>query len=906
MPVFEIVLDDGRKLRVDADDQQAALAGVEQFKTQQPKKAAAEKSTSPIDAVLQGGADVVGGLGETAEQYLGKGAISDGLKGAAATMAPENYQRSRLYTSKDGVNVGDVPNAIAEALPGLAGTATAYRVGSKAGGWKGGALAAALTSLGLSAGNEAKRSADARTGEEGTTPETQDKARALAYGIPGAALDALGAGRLVSGALKSVGAAGVGAAAKNYGTKIATEAATEAGQETLAQGGSTVGTKDGMRFKPEDIADNALRGGFTSATYAAPRAVKETSTAARLAKFGGDNAETSTAVANDLMSAADGDLGGIGGTQRAAKAFKDVSGNYHGELAATVKAARAAGTLPEDQAFDNAITRSSKGDALNAEDRRALDNAPSEVKALARKITILADLKKSNLGTEDNFKGGLSARAESSIRALVNSWGVGAGVGLGLMGLGGANAAVMGSQSAPAVAAIGAGYLGTRAIDRFTGSRNPLERFAKQFADGQAPQRAAPAQTAPVDDGPVPWGPWNMPPPPQVGAFGKGARPPEPGPQEAAPWGPWNPPPAPQVGAFGKGPRPPEQGAPPPPQFDPRSPEMRDALKGLALRMKMRDEQAAREAEANRPPPEEPGVDYAALGERMRMRAKLQAVEERRQAAADKAAAREQAAAAKAAARAPVVDDGSEIPAFLPNRQDIPAFLPNRGQQAALAPQGAPVDAAPPVGMSPVDVPAFLPPRSPEAPPPPPVTKVTKVDGKVNVNSKTAAQRALKKLAAPVQEQDAVEESVSPAPAPVQEQAKGPYVPDATKTAFKTVEGDEAFPFHDKWDMTPREAAEAIAAQQGDKPWITEGWVSGVARRIEAKHTLTDAIVAAAPKLKRDKVLSQLLVVDSVPKAEAYRTHLLTQVKSVKAKAALMTAFSNEAIASAWKRSRKK
>jgi hypothetical protein len=181
------------------------------------------------------------------------------------------------------------------------------------------------------------------------------------------------------------------------------------------------------------------------------------------------------------------------------------------------------------------------------------------------------------------------------------------------------------------------------------------------------------------------------------------------------------------------------------------------------------------------------------------------------------------------------------------------------------------------------------------------------------VKEKVAASTALKKVQ-PVEideeqliadearlqaEHDPVDEK-PPAPKP-----NGPYVPDAKKTNFKKVDGDDAFPFHDKHDLTPREAAEALARLQGDKPWITEGWVSGVERRIAAKHAIADAI-AAATKLNRSKVLSQLLTVDSVAKAEAYRTHLLTQIKAAKTKAALLTAFSNEAIAGVWKRSRKK
>src|SRR5438105_2881726 len=78
MPVFEIGLDDGRKLRVEADNEEAALAGVAHFKANEGPKAPApvEKSTEPsgvLAGISHGFNDTVRGNMETAKSYAGVG-----------------------------------------------------------------------------------------------------------------------------------------------------------------------------------------------------------------------------------------------------------------------------------------------------------------------------------------------------------------------------------------------------------------------------------------------------------------------------------------------------------------------------------------------------------------------------------------------------------------------------------------------------------------------------------------------------------------------------------------------------------------------------------------------------------------------------------------------------------------
>lgn len=476
---------------------------------------APKKSTNAWDAVKQGAANPLLGAGETAEQYLGEGVISKTLKGMGEAVRPANYEQARLYSDKEGFTPSQIPRVVVEGAPTLAATVAAYKLGSRIHPIAG-ALAAGATSLGMSMGGEAKRSADARTGVEGTKPEFQDKARAALYSAPIAVLDATGAGTLASQAAKAVGTKGVTAAALNYIKKVGVETGTEGAQEAIAQGGSTIGTDKGMRFKGEDIINSGLSGGVVAGAHAAPSAIKQTTNAVRLAKFGGDNQAHATYVGNLLDEAAGGDLGN---SEKGAKAFNDVERDLRGALATAVKAERDAGTLGPDPKIDAAIARSAAGEALNKSDHAALDTAPASVREAAKRITVLAELGKQNLGSKDNFKAGLSTRLEKSVRALNNPVGYGVGGALGAMHLTG-QAATMGSSALGALGAVGGAYALARAIDR-GGARNPVKRFRDQFADGKAPNRNAPAVVtpeAPVEE--VPFGPWNMSPRPNIGGIG--------------------------------------------------------------------------------------------------------------------------------------------------------------------------------------------------------------------------------------------------------------------------------------------------------------------------------------------------------------------------------------------------
>jgi hypothetical protein len=625
---------------------------------------APSKDRSFTSAIREGVGNVLAGGAETAEQLIGKTERGDKIKAAGEALRPDGYENARLYSDKEGFTPSQAPRVIAENAPQLAATIAAYRLGSRAHPVAG-ALAAGAASLGMNYGNEVKRSAEARA--PGSAPETQDRLRAAAYSIPAAALDVYGArGLAARNAAQGLGARGVANAAGDLAMKVGREAGTEAAQERLQQVGRTIGTEGGVRTSNEDLINAGLSGGVTAGAIGASRAVRDANSAVRLREFGGDNADASTAVAERLRAASGDDLRN---TRAAAKAVTDVAMDLRTELQQEAQAARQAGTLPDDTRA--ALRRATAGRELNEGDYDTLAAAPANIQELARQSSVLARLKTQNKGTEDNFKGGLSARAEKTVRLIQNPIGASTAIGLGALGLA-SNAAAMFTAGPASAAAIGAGYAGARALDRFTGARSPVQRFAERFPNAYPPAAAAPVVVgapppAPVQPGPAP-----------VVAGG-----PQPGPAPAAPLapppvGPWNPPPRPNVGTYGKAPRPPAPAAPPPAPapVDPSvlSPEVLAAAKATAWRMKMREQSQAaaakaagsREAEAlaaTSPMLEEVGgaqaVSNPAMGKRLREYISTANAKKKITAQPED----------DTEAQAEAILAGDELPAFLPLRE---------------------------------------------------------------------------------------------------------------------------------------------------------------------------------------------------------------------------------------------
>lgn len=496
----------------------------------------AAKSDGLVDAFRQGVSGVVGGAGETLEQYVGKSGLSDALKNAGDAVRPENYQQASVFG--EGGSIDQIPQGLVESAPGMGAGVAAARVAAKASP-KLALPAAALAYLLMTRGEEAKRTAEARTGEAGAEPTAGDKARAVAYGIPEAALAAVGAGRFLPGVGTAKSIAGAG---KQLAKTAAVEGGVGTGQSVIAQAGRTVGTEGGLQVDPREALDAGVFNAAAGGALGAPRAARTVSNTVKLRDFGGANADASTTVANRIKTAAaDGNLAN---TKVAHDATKSAQLDIYNELG---EAARGVEDLSTE--VKNALNRAQKGNPLTSDDLAVIDasNAPDAAKRLAREATVIESLLNQGSTQGGRFKGGLSGKLDDSLRVLKNPTAVGATAGLGAV-LGSGAGGVTGAFVVPALPALGAtlaGYGALRALDRFTGARSPAKRFVDQFADSSKPIR--PQDSAQGDDEALPLGPWNQPARPNVAGIGK-----RPVGAEDLPRGPWNQAPAPSVAGIGK------------------------------------------------------------------------------------------------------------------------------------------------------------------------------------------------------------------------------------------------------------------------------------------------------------------------------------------------------------------
>jgi hypothetical protein len=513
MPVFQIELEDGRKFRVDADDHESALAGIQDFL--KPKAATSSGPGGMVNAVRQGAADVLSGTGETLNQYVGAG--GDTLKNAAAAVAPQGYQAAPVVSDK-GFDASAIPQAVAQAAPGAAASIAAARLtpGGPFAKLLSGSAAYALSQL----GNRAKERAAARTGDENAQPTGEDKGMAAAAMVPEAALGGVGLSRFLpgSGKVAALGLNGVVDGAKRLVATAGTEAATAMGQDAIAQAGRTAATPGGLNINPTEVANAGATAGPTGALFGAGRFAHEAKDAVKYRSLGDFDPADVAAYANRVeQSAGDGNLKD---TKVGYAAHTAAQADVANELKNAVMGIRQRnGNLSTDA--DNVLNRAAAGDALTAQDLAQLpqDPALNALQSLSAQHNIGQEV--SRLGSVNDksgtFKGGLSDVMERRIRAIQNPAGAAAAGLLGGLGLSGGMAAMF--AHAPAtLAALGGAYGAARVNDAVTGNRSPAFAFSKRFSDPSvnvrpdiaippAPQPQRPGATGPkIGPEPTPWG----------------------------------------------------------------------------------------------------------------------------------------------------------------------------------------------------------------------------------------------------------------------------------------------------------------------------------------------------------------------------------------------------------------
>ena len=125
MPAFTIELPNGKRLDVEADDENAALTGAQGWYKQNVTD---KTDTSAMGALQQGATDAVSGLGKTVKEYINTDA-GNAIQGAAAANANPKYKSAYegFANPEDGADKhfmglgwSNAPRALLEQVPALA------------------------------------------------------------------------------------------------------------------------------------------------------------------------------------------------------------------------------------------------------------------------------------------------------------------------------------------------------------------------------------------------------------------------------------------------------------------------------------------------------------------------------------------------------------------------------------------------------------------------------------------------------------------------------------------------------------------------------------------------------------------------------------------------------------------
>ena len=490
MPTFEIGLNDGRTLHIDADDHQSALAGAQHFLQQ------GQPNTTPVAAIQSGVANTLQGVGNTLKTYGLAPDAGTTLDNVASTVAPTNYQPATegLLHPKDGdtqvlgYGVGNLPRAVLESSPGLAtdiiAAKTLSKIGARIGGTPGALIGGAVGGIGSYAlrtlGNEAQARASARTGDPNAEPTAEDKAIAAASTAAQGAVGQVGLNRFVNPErVTGVGLKAVAQAAGKLMKTAGTEAATGGAQDAISQAGTTIGTPGGLSVDPHEVGGAALTSGAAGAVAGTPGLIGDASTATKFRAITPDLQQAATNYANRVrQSAGDGDLSS---PQVGHAAVTRADADLKSDLASALKDAQTRVSFPSDAS--NALDSVQKGRVPTPQDYQSITSALGNDPQAGNVLNLVQQSHVANLvkdtGTTANgkFYGGVSPKVASLItHGSIEKAILGTMLSESL----GANALTTGLQGA----AYTAGAYGlARAANAMTGARSPAKRFADWFAD---------------------------------------------------------------------------------------------------------------------------------------------------------------------------------------------------------------------------------------------------------------------------------------------------------------------------------------------------------------------------------------------------------------------------------------
>lgn len=458
------------------------------------------KPSGVAAGAFHGLAEEAKGVASTLKTYFGS--ETPKLDAAAAATEPENYHGAQVlpegshWYDPRTYHFGAIPQAVAEAVPGMATDIAAAKVASKLPVVGKFAPAAGIASYLLrTRGDAAKHDAEIRTGNPDAEPETQDKVRSALTGAAESVPQVMGISRFLpgSGVVKSVGDAGVKAAVKEAVKTGLTDAGAGAASNAIGQAGATIGTPGGLQVNPNQVAESAITSGAVGQGLALPHMLGEIRTAKKLEQFGGDNQKATEAMVKRVNDAADG--GSLHDTGTAFESLRTADEGVRDELKQAVKPIKS--TLDAETA--DAIKRATKGRTLTDSDLQTIEeNTTPDVAFLARQAHVSSLIKKQGDYGNGDFVGGYANSVAKHVRALQNPVGAAVSAGLGAT-IGGGHAASLFAYGPETLAAIGGSYAALKLLDKATGTRSPMASLAERFQTPDATTRLpAPApQQAP-------------------------------------------------------------------------------------------------------------------------------------------------------------------------------------------------------------------------------------------------------------------------------------------------------------------------------------------------------------------------------------------------------------------------
>lgn len=448
-----------------------------------------------LGALQFGGANLARGLAKTAKA-AGWNKTSDVLERGAKGIepAPGTYDPAgSRFDVTDPSTYGYAPRALAEGAPGMVADIAAGAAGTAVAGPVGGmALFGASNAARNFGGNLEARMEHQAPGAE---PSTSDYVAAGASTAAEAALSRIGLNPALTGVAKGAGVKAVGRALAQVPKAAAAEAASGAAGDVINQVGRTAGTQDGLSVDPKEAANASALSGAAGGAIRLARGASDVTNAVRFS--GIDEGAAARAVARMDATGID--------PKNAKKAFERVEmarktanaelNDAHQVMKPLLKSKGTDTDLDETRTLvKTTLTQLKANGEVDAENLSSLRDRLGGTQEGSRLLDLMEERNALNQMAskgrydpkEGTFDGG--AAANPTVDKLLNPKHY-----LGAKLLGGAGVAgvaelpmfaqigVLGPALAKLAAAQAGTYAGVRALDSFTGLRNPTQEFSARF-----------------------------------------------------------------------------------------------------------------------------------------------------------------------------------------------------------------------------------------------------------------------------------------------------------------------------------------------------------------------------------------------------------------------------------------